>query len=126
MTMISSTRGLLCSASMVCSMIGRPAILMSCFGMLSPTRLPTPPARMTATLRRSFTRPTLPARDRATCPASEAGQALRAPLRAKGRGGPVDPDGQGRAGALVELWPHDRAEAEVARLERRHRGRGDD
>src|SRR5665647_2989759 len=55
MTMTSSIRGLLCSTAIVCSMIGRPAILISCFGMLSPTRAPTPPARTTATLRNELT-----------------------------------------------------------------------
>src|SRR6478672_9016536 len=65
MTMISSTSGLLLSTSIVCSMIGRPAILMSCLGMLSPTRLPTPPARTTATVRNAVTRQTLPAVARA-------------------------------------------------------------
>ena len=42
-------------ASMVCSMIGRPAILISCLGMSRPTRAPTPPASTTATVRRVVT-----------------------------------------------------------------------
>src|SRR3954447_18181092 len=49
--MISSTSGLALRTSMVWSMIGLPAILMSCFGMSRPTRVPTPPARTTATVR---------------------------------------------------------------------------
>src|SRR3954471_15018236 len=55
MTMISSTNGDACMAAMVCSMIGFPAILISCFGMLSPTLVPVPPASTTATLRNLFT-----------------------------------------------------------------------
>src|SRR4051794_24853447 len=61
MMMISSTCGLLLSTSIVCSMIGRPAILMSCLGMLRPTLVPTPPARTTATVRNDFTGKTVPA-----------------------------------------------------------------
>ena len=39
-TRISSTTGEACSAAMVCSMIGLPAILINCLGMLRPTRVP--------------------------------------------------------------------------------------
>ena len=52
MTTISSITGDACIAAMVCSMIGLPAILISCLGMFSPTRVPVPPARTTATLRK--------------------------------------------------------------------------
>ena len=37
--------------AIVCSMIGLPAILISCFGMFRPTRVPVPPASTTATFR---------------------------------------------------------------------------
>ncbi len=40
--------------AMVCSMIGRPEILINCFGMSIPTRVPVPPARTTATVRSPF------------------------------------------------------------------------
>src|SRR6478735_2346869 len=53
--MMSSISGDACMAAMVCSMIGLPAILISCLGMFSPTRVPVPPARTTATLRRVAT-----------------------------------------------------------------------
>ena len=49
-TMISSTDSWSCSAAIVCSRIVRPATLMSCLGIVSPTLLPTPPASTTATL----------------------------------------------------------------------------
>ena len=39
------------ASARVCSRIVCPAILISCLGMSRPTRVPTPPARMTATLR---------------------------------------------------------------------------
>ncbi len=55
MTMISSISGDACMAAMVCSMIGLPAILISCLGMLSPTRVPVPPASTTATVRNLLT-----------------------------------------------------------------------
>src|SRR5215210_6783411 len=58
--MISSMTGNACIAAMVCSMMGLPAILMSCLGMFSPTRVPVPPARTTATLRKVPTGPTIP------------------------------------------------------------------
>ena len=44
MTRISSTTANACTAAMVCWMIGLPAILISCLGMLRPTRVPVPPA----------------------------------------------------------------------------------
>ncbi len=50
MTTISSTCGDAFSAARVCSMIGFPATLSSCFGVDSPTRVPVPPARTTATV----------------------------------------------------------------------------
>ncbi len=51
-----------CMAAMVCSMIGFPAILISCFGILRPTLVPVPPASTTATLRNFVTRVTVQVR----------------------------------------------------------------
>ena len=53
---ISSIKGEASNAAIVCSMIVLPAILISCLGIESPTLVPVPPARMTATLRSSVTR----------------------------------------------------------------------
>jgi len=53
--MISSISGEACRTPMVCSMIGLPATLMSCFGIDRPTRVPVPPARTTATFRNLVT-----------------------------------------------------------------------
>ena len=47
----SSMSGLAVSASSVCSTMALPAMRMSCLGMPSPTRTPTPPASTTATVR---------------------------------------------------------------------------
>ncbi len=52
MTTISSISSDCSKAAIVCSMIGLPATLISCLGMLKPTRVPVPPAKTTATLRR--------------------------------------------------------------------------
>jgi hypothetical protein len=50
-TMISSISGAASNTRIVCSITGRPAIFTSCLGICSPTRSPTPPARITAMLR---------------------------------------------------------------------------
>src|SRR5919112_2047241 len=52
MTIISSTSPQCWNSSTVCSRLVRPAIGTNCLGMSRPMRAPTPPARMTATLRR--------------------------------------------------------------------------
>ena len=47
---ISSMWAFFSNVSMVCSMTIFPATLKNCLGVLSPKRLPTPPASMTAML----------------------------------------------------------------------------